>query len=100
MEKLRKQIEDANDDIKKTEKMLDVDLFLKQQKKKKMEYAKQLNADYEIQKKIREEKLYKKFRKKLNDETNVENNNNIIEFKSQNIMTTNPKIITKFAPNL
>jgi hypothetical protein len=43
--------------------MLDVDLFLKQQKQKRLEYAKQLNTDYEAQKKIREQKLYKKYKK-------------------------------------
>lgn len=43
--------------------MLDVDLFLKQQKQKRIEYAKNLNADYEAQKKIREEKLYKKYKR-------------------------------------
>jgi hypothetical protein len=37
---------EANDDIKKTEGMLDVDLFLKQQKQQRRQYAKQLNADF------------------------------------------------------
>lgn len=43
--------------------MLDVDLFLKQQKQKRLDYAKQINADYQAQKRIREEKLYKKFKR-------------------------------------
>ena len=51
--KLKKQIEDANSNIKQTEKLLDVDLFLKQQKQKRLEHAKNLNADFEEQKKIR-----------------------------------------------
>lgn len=47
--------------------MLDVDLFLKQQKQKRLEYAKNLNTDYEAQKKMREEKLYKKFNREEKD---------------------------------
>ena len=43
--------------------MLDVDLFLKQQKQKRLDYAKKINAEYEAQKKMREEKLYKKFKR-------------------------------------
>lgn len=43
--------------------MLDIDLFLKQQKQKRLEYAQQINTDYEAQKKIRQEKLYKKFKR-------------------------------------
>jgi hypothetical protein len=43
--------------------MLDVDLFLKQQKQKRLDYAKNINAEYEAQKKMREEKLYKKFKR-------------------------------------
>ena len=36
IDKLKKQIEDANSNIKQTEKLLDVDLFLKQQKQKRL----------------------------------------------------------------
>ena len=60
IDKLMNRIGSANENIKQTEKLLDVDLFLKQQKQKRMEYAKTITADFEAQKKIREEKLYKK----------------------------------------
>lgn len=54
-------INDANQNIKQTSKLLDIDVFLKKQKDKRMQYAKDLNAEFDIQKKIREEKLYKQY---------------------------------------
>ena len=53
IENLKNRISQANDNIKQTQKLLDIDLFLKQQKKKRTEYANNLNAQFEAQKKIR-----------------------------------------------
>jgi hypothetical protein len=39
--------------------MLDIDLFLKKEKEKRLDYAKKLNAEYEHDKQQREKKLYK-----------------------------------------
>jgi hypothetical protein len=39
--------------------MLDIDLFLKKEKEKRLDYAKKLNEEYEHDKKERENKLYK-----------------------------------------
>ena len=39
--------------IKQTEKLLDIDLFLKVQKEKRLQYAKELNSNYEAEKKKR-----------------------------------------------
>lgn len=40
---LNEKISSANSNIKQTEKMLDIDLFLKKQKEKRLDYAKKLN---------------------------------------------------------
>lgn len=103
--------------------MLDVDLFLKQQKQKRLDYAKQINADYQAQKKIREEKLYKKFKRdekqdrgergddekgdKLGSTVKIEQGNDMVEgkvndkvqFKFMNIPVLNPITIVKVLLN-
>jgi hypothetical protein len=38
---------------------MNVDLFLQKQKEKRMEYAKNLNEEFEKQRKLREKKIYK-----------------------------------------
>lgn len=97
MDKLKKQIEDANSNIKQTEKLLDVDIFLKQQKKKRLEYAKNLNSDFEEQKKLRQAKLYKKHNREKKQEENK--NNEKIEFKIQNFRALMPLDIVKVLSN-
>lgn len=56
---LNEKITATTGNIKQTEKLLDIDLFLKKQKEKRLEYAKKLNQEYEHDKKQREKKLYK-----------------------------------------
>lgn len=53
------KLSEAGENIKQTEKMLDIDLFLKKQKEKRLEYAQKLNQEYEHQKQQRQEKLYR-----------------------------------------
>lgn len=48
---LNEKIGEANSSIKQTEKLLDIDLFLKNQKNKRLEYAKKLNEEYDREKK-------------------------------------------------
>lgn len=48
---LNEKISATTSNIKQTEKLLDIDLFLKKQKEKRLEYAKKLNEEYEHDKK-------------------------------------------------
>ena len=91
IDKLIARIGDAKDSIKQTEKLLDVDLFLKQQKQKRLEHAKNINADFQTQKRLREEKLYKKYDRQKKQ---VPTQNNI-EFKTLNILSIEPISILK-----
>jgi hypothetical protein len=59
IEKLNAKIGEASSSIQQTAKLLDIDVFLKKQKEKRLEYASKLNEQYEHSRKEREEKLYK-----------------------------------------
>lgn len=64
--KLSKTIDDAIDRMKQASQSIEVskqqlgaDLFLQQQKEKRLEYARNLNAEFEKQRKLREKNVYK-----------------------------------------